>query len=470
MSVAGDGDNAGDSGAQPPLAGPLPPAAGPNPRHRVPPTASAAARVLPEPFTPPKPTIPAVPHQRRPDGPTAVAMAPVPVRDDEPDPSPVATLAGERRADAANLGDAENLAFIVSLPGISNDPELTADPSPAPDPSPTADPSPAVDSESAVDPESAADPAPAVDPEPADETVVETVEGELLPVGPVVPADDSPTVADYRAPALAIVTDYDHEDAQDYRGSRRRRVMPWKKYPVGAVAVAVLLLLITGAVVFQAMRGDGSGGNDNALPGQVPGVDMPGGRVPVGAAGASPSASAEATDDPATDAAAPTTTRAHAATTAPAASQPASPSTAPPTVTRTTTPPPPVQPTQGRLMGAQSRKCLEYRPGSANRVVIDACGDAAQVFRVQGNAATGATLLADNGYCLDVVNRDTANGTPVQVYPCNGTPAQVFVRRSDNTWQNPNAKRCLTAAGTGSGSIVVIWDCAAAPSQIWTMQ
>ncbi|MER7273364.1 ricin-type beta-trefoil lectin domain protein [Dactylosporangium sp. NPDC000244] len=440
MSVAGDGDIAGDSGTQPSLAGPLPPAAGPNPRHRVPPTASAAARVLPEPFTPPKPTIPAVPHQRRPDGPTAVAMATVPAMQEEPDPSPVATLAGERRADAADLSDAENLAFIVSLPGISNDPELTDDSSPAADPS------------------------------PPDETVVETVEGELLPVGPVVPGDDSPTVADFHAPALAIVTDYDHEDAEDYRGSRRRRVMPWKKYPVGAVAVAVLLLLITGAVALQAMRGDDSGGNDNALPGRVPGVDMPGGRAPGGAAGSSPSASAESTEDAATEAAAPTTTRAHTATTAPAASQPASSPTASPAATKTTTTAPPAPLTQGRLMGAQSRKCLEYRPGSANRVVIDACGGSAQVFRIQGNAATGATLLADNGYCLDVVNRDTANGTPVQVYACNGTPAQVFVRRSDNTWQNPNAKRCLTAAGTGSGSVVVIWDCAAASSQIWTMQ
>jgi hypothetical protein len=432
MSVAGDGDNAGVSGAEPPVAGPLPPAAGPNPRHRVPPTAAAAARVLPEPFTPPKPKIPAVPHQRRPDGPTAVASAAVPPAE-EPDPLPVATLAGEARADAADMGDTRNLEFIVSLPGISNDPDELAP--------------------------SSADP-------------IETVDGELVPDGPAFAADDSPTVADYKVPALTIVTDYAHEDAEDYRGSRRHRVMPWRRYPVGAVAVAVLILLVTGAVAFQAVRGDSTPGkSDSVLPGRVPGVDMPGGAAPAGAvAGPSDETTGpEATDDGAN----PATTRPRTTATGSAASHPTGSAavSTPPTKAATPPPPPPVaQPTQGRVVGAQSRKCLEYRSGSAYRVVIDDCGGPAQVFRVQGNAATGAVLLADNNYCLDVQNRDTANGTLIQVYQCNGTPAQVWVHRADNTWQNPNAKRCLTATGTGAGSSIVIWDCVGAASQIWTMQ
>ncbi|MFI5906141.1 RICIN domain-containing protein [Dactylosporangium sp. NPDC051541] len=442
MSVAGDGDDAelvGESRG-------LPPAAGPQPRHRVPPTASAAARVLPEPFTPPKPTIPHIPHQRRPDGPTAVASVSVPPAgsvDDEPDPSPVATLAGQARADAAAMDQTQNLEFIVSLPGITNDPDAVSPP-------------PADEPEEPVEP-------------------VETVEGELLPVGPTMAADDSPTVADYRAPALTIVTDYAHEDAEDYRGSRRR-LIPWRRYPVGALAVAVLLLLILGAVVFQAVDRDDPGGPRNSsLPGQVPGVDTGGNNQ--APAGASPTADDQQTDpetQPATAVDA-TTTRPQTATTVPA---PPSTSAQPPSTAATTTsaaPPPPVaQPPQGRLTGAQSHKCLEYRTGSSNRVVLDNCSsDGNQQWKVVGNAATGATVVADNGKCLDVANAATANGTAVQVYTCNNTAAQKWIRRADNSWQNPNSKRCLwpTNNGTGAGTALVIWDCVpGAQSQIFTLQ
>ena len=77
-------------------------------RHRVPPTASATAKVplLPEPFNPAKPTFPtgaAIPRQRR-GGPTAIATASiplVPVTDDEPDTFYI----GEPDADADPLAD-----------------------------------------------------------------------------------------------------------------------------------------------------------------------------------------------------------------------------------------------------------------------------------------------------------------------------------------------------------------------------
>ncbi|WP_433055326.1 ricin-type beta-trefoil lectin domain protein [Dactylosporangium sp. CS-033363] len=439
MSVAGDGDNAGDSGASAPVAGPLPPAAGPRARHRVPPTATAAARVLPEPFTPPKPTIPAIPHQRRPDGPTAIATAAIPAApsaSEEADPSTVATLAGEARADAADLGDVQNVEFIVSLPGLSNEPAPTGDPSAEADPS------------------------------------VETVEGELVTAEPLMAADDSPTVADYEAPALAIVTDYAHEDADDYRGSRRR-VMPWRRYPVGAVAVAVLLLLVTGAVVFSTVRSDSAAGShDGGLPAKVPSVDLPGTGQPQAAA--TPSEDA-ATSLPTEAAADPATTRPRATTTGGAATTAPATTAAAPTKAQTTAaappPPPPPAPTQGRLISSQSRKCVEYRSGSANRIVIDNCDTQTnQVWKIKGDPAKGATLVADNGYCLDVPNAGKDNGTILQVYSCNGTVAQVWVRRADNTWQNPNSKKCVTAAGSGAGSYVVIYDCVGASVQVWTMQ
>ncbi|WP_433213557.1 RICIN domain-containing protein [Dactylosporangium sp. CS-047395] len=343
----------------------------------------------------------------------------------------MATLAGEARADAADMGDMQNVEFIVSLPGLSNEPVPVADPS------------------------------------------VETVEGELVTAEPLMAADDSPTVADYHAPALAIVTDYAHEDADDYRGSRRR-VMPWRRYPVGAVAVAVLLLLVTGAVVFSTVRSDSTASShDDGLPAKVPSVDLPGSGQPQAAAG---SPSEDALIAPPTEAAAdpvPTRPRTTAtggqATTAPATTAAA------PTKTQTTAaapPPPPAPPTQGRLVGSQSNKCAEYRSGSSNRIVIDNCDSQNnQVWKIKGDPTKGATLVsADNGYCLDVPNAGKDNGTILQVYSCNGTVAQTWVRRADNTWQNPNSKKCVTAAGTGAGSYVVIYDCVGASVQVWTMR
>src|SRR5690349_19860944 len=64
-----------------------------------------------------------------------------------------------------------------------------------------------------------------------------------LPAQPLVPAlppEDSPTVVDM-IPAFAVV-DVDAATAH-YRGARRRG--GWTRYPLGAIAVGVVLVLIT---------------------------------------------------------------------------------------------------------------------------------------------------------------------------------------------------------------------------------
>ncbi|MER7004715.1 RICIN domain-containing protein [Dactylosporangium sp. NPDC000555] len=442
MSVAEDGKDAGEAGG-------LPHDASSRVRHRVPHTASAAAPVLPEPFIPAKPAIPAIPHQRRPDGPTAVATASIPeVRADDldvPDSATVASLPGEVRMDAfADAAVSQPLEFIVSLPGVTNDPDLL----PA-----SAD----IASPAAV---SSAPAAIEADPETPEE--VETVEGELMPLH-TVPADDSPTLADYAPPAFAIVAEEDPEDADDYLGTRRR-VAPWRRYPVGALAVAVLILLITGAVAFQWISsGDSGGSHNNGLPPTLPGVTMPETPAPA-AGGADPSPSASTTPTPS-----PTPSRSR--TGSPAASRSASaPSSVP--ASSSSAPPSVVQPIPGRMLGKQSQKCVAYRSGQRNVIVLENCDARAdnQRWRVQGNPATGAFLVTDNGLCMDVQSAGTGNGNAVWAYGCNGTPAQKWVRHANNTWENPNSRRCLDAnAGTGAGTPLVIWDCRAADSQIWTL-
>ncbi|MFD0582915.1 ricin-type beta-trefoil lectin domain protein [Dactylosporangium darangshiense] len=280
-------------------------------------------------------------------------------------------------------------------------------------------------------------------------------------------ADDSPTVADV-APAFAIVAEEDPEDAEDYRGTRRRTGR-WRRLPVGALAVAVLILLITGAVAIPILRSGNSGGShDNGLPGRVPGVDVSG--LPEPAVAGAPSA-----DDSASDGSSPTASASRTRSASAAASRGSSPSAAATSASAAPKPPPPpAQPASGRLHGEQSGLCIEFRTTRNSVILIlDNCDAQAsnQHFRVQGDLSTGAALLTDGGWCVDVQNAGTGNGNAVWVYKCNNTPAQRWIRHPNNTWENPVSHRCLDAAngGTAPGTPLIIWDCKATDNQIWTM-
>lgn len=472
MSVAEDGNEQ----AQP---GETPRQADRAARHRIAPTASATARipVLPEPFNPAKPTFPAgaaIPRQRR-NGPTAIATASipaVPVEDDpdlldepldEPlddfpadlpadlpadapellydDPATVGTLAGEVRASTAVIED-EPVALTKS-PALVDPADFAA---PAPAPAPDSAAGFAADSAAGFAVDSAVDD----EPEPQSIGVAAVV----------VTADDSPTVADYVPPAFAIVTDEPaDEDGPDYRGSRRRAAA-WRRYPVGAVAVAVLILLVTAAVVLQLVR---STGGDTTPTAEASSPRFPGvGGLPELTRGATPSPSPST----APSSASPSPSRSKSsAPAAPPASASASPSKSAASVA-----PPPL--TAGQLVGAGSTKCLEYRAGENDRAVIDNCdargsGRSNQRWTFQGDGS----VRADGG-CLDVENAGTGNGNAVHLFTCNGTPAQKWTLRADGTLLNPRSGRCLDVAngGTGAGSPVIIWDCSGASNQKWTLQ
>jgi glucosylceramidase len=84
-----------------------------------------------------------------------------------------------------------------------------------------------------------------------------------------------------------------------------------------------------------------------------------------------------------------------------------------------------------------------------------------------GGGSTGPiTGLA--GKCVDVAGAGTANGTPVQLYTCNGTAAQQWTRGADGTLRALG--KCLDIAGpsTANGAQVHLWDCHGGPSQQWT--
>ena len=122
----------------------------------------------------------------------------------------------------------------------------------------------------------------------------------------------------------------------------------------------------------------------------------------------------------------------------------------------------------GPITGYQGL-CMDVRGGSS------ADGTPVQVYGCNSSPAQQWTLPGDGtvtalGKCLDVASGGTGNGTLVQLYSCNATGAQQWQSRSDGSLLNPQSGRCLddTAFG-GSGTQLEIWDCNGGPNQKWTL-
>ncbi|NUR04801.1 MAG: ricin-type beta-trefoil lectin domain protein [Streptomyces sp.] len=89
------------------------------------------------------------------------------------------------------------------------------------------------------------------------------------------------------------------------------------------------------------------------------------------------------------------------------------------------------------------------------------------------------------GKCVDVAGANSAGGTPVQLYDCNGTADGSTVQLWDCTggpnqkWTvtgahdivNPQADKCLDVTGNNSanGTRLQIWTCSGGANQKWTV-
>jgi beta-glucanase (GH16 family) len=100
-------------------------------------------------------------------------------------------------------------------------------------------------------------------------------------------------------------------------------------------------------------------------------------------------------------------------------------------------------------------------------------GTAVQLYDCNGTAAQSWTVGSDIralGKCLDVASAGTADGTPVQLYDCNGSAAQKWTVTAAHDIVNPAANKCLDATGGSSanGTRLQIWTCTGAANQKWT--
>ncbi|MFI9245369.1 ricin-type beta-trefoil lectin domain protein [Streptomyces sp. NPDC053086] len=85
------------------------------------------------------------------------------------------------------------------------------------------------------------------------------------------------------------------------------------------------------------------------------------------------------------------------------------------------------------------------------------------------DSAAGVPIRGLAGKCVDVAGANPANGTPVQLYDCNGTGAQTWTVGSDGTLRALGKCLDVTDNGTADGSTVQLWDCGGGPNQKWVV-
>ncbi len=134
--------------------------------------------------------------------------------------------------------------------------------------------------------------------------------------------------------------------------------------------------------------------------------------------------------------------------------------------------PPPPPPSGGSALVNANGMCLDVRSSNT------ANGTPVQIWPCNGTGAqqwtyveAGSTLHA-LGKCLDITGGGTADGTKVQLYDCNNTAAQVFIHQTNDSYYNPQSSKCLDdpGASTTAGTQVQIWDCNGTGAQRWVMQ
>jgi len=64
---------------------------------------------------------------------------------------------------------------------------------------------------------------------------------------------------------------------------------------------------------------------------------------------------------------------------------------------------------------------------------------------------------------------NSASGTPVQLYSCNGTAAQNWTIEADGTIRINGSCMDITGAGTANGTLVELWTCNGGANQQWQL-
>ncbi|WP_431953817.1 glycoside hydrolase family 19 protein [Actinacidiphila sp. bgisy167] len=121
----------------------------------------------------------------------------------------------------------------------------------------------------------------------------------------------------------------------------------------------------------------------------------------------------------------------------------------------------------GQISGLAG-KCVDVAAANS------ANGTAVQLYDCNGTNAQrwsnpGDGTLRALGKCLDVVERSTANGASVQLWDCTGGANQQWVVTAARDIVNPAADKCLDVRDNNSanGTRLQIWSCTGGANQKW---
>lgn len=85
------------------------------------------------------------------------------------------------------------------------------------------------------------------------------------------------------------------------------------------------------------------------------------------------------------------------------------------------------------------------------------------------SAATAGVIKGLGGKCIDVAGASAADNTPVDIYDCNGTNAQVWTfGNSDKSFRALGKCLDVAAGSTANGAKVKLYDCNGSSSEQWT--
>ncbi|WP_307535156.1 ricin-type beta-trefoil lectin domain protein [Streptomyces sp. V3I8] len=109
----------------------------------------------------------------------------------------------------------------------------------------------------------------------------------------------------------------------------------------------------------------------------------------------------------------------------------------------------------------------QYHPNEAGMKAAATLVESA--LAASGQLRTAAVSSGIAGKCMDVASSGTADGTPVQLYGCNGTGAQKWTYAPDTGGALRALGGCLdvSAGGTANHTKVQLWQCNGSGAQRW---
>lgn len=122
------------------------------------------------------------------------------------------------------------------------------------------------------------------------------------------------------------------------------------------------------------------------------------------------------------------------------------------------------------IVGVPSGRCLDVSGNNS------AAGTPVQLWDCNGQAnqawhatSSGELRTFDDSMCLDATGRGTSPGTTLEIWTCNGGSNQKFHVNGDGTITGEQSGLCVDANGrdTANGTPVILWTCNGQSNQQW---